>query len=129
MKCVPTFRTFLLKRIKAALFLFSEVKPIPWILAGFHHNWIVNHLMGIISMHVGNTNKWRSREDCHLFILASNNSSYNFISTSYRKFLFNLITSLKILLMCFTFKKNNKRTKKPVNRFLQNGAGAVIRSP
>ena len=30
--------------------------------------------------------------------------------------------------MYFTFKKNNKQTKKPVNRFLQNGASAGIRS-
>ena len=30
--------------------------------------------------------------------------------------------------MCFTFKKNNKPTKKPVNRFLQDGASAGIRS-
>ena len=28
----------------------------------------------------------------------------------------------------FTFKKNNKQTKKPVNRFLQVGANASIRS-
>ena len=49
----------------------------------------------------------------------------NFISISYRKFLFNLITSFKIKLMYFTFKKNNKQTKKPVNRFLQDGAAGV----
>ena len=30
--------------------------------------------------------------------------------------------------MCFTFKKNNKQTKKPVNRFLQDAASAGIRS-
>ena len=30
--------------------------------------------------------------------------------------------------MCFTFKKNNKQTKKPVNRFLQDDAIAGIRS-
>ena len=30
--------------------------------------------------------------------------------------------------MYFTFKKNNKQTKKPVNRFLQDGASAGIRS-
>ena len=30
--------------------------------------------------------------------------------------------------MCFTFKKNNKQTKKPVNRFLQDDASAGIRS-
>ena len=30
--------------------------------------------------------------------------------------------------MCFTFKKNNKWTKKPVNCFLQDGASAGIRS-
>ena len=28
--------------------------------------------------------------------------------------------------MCFTFKQNNKWTKKPVNRFLQDGASASI---
>ena len=30
--------------------------------------------------------------------------------------------------MCFTFKKKNKQTKKPVNRFLQDDASAGIRS-
>ena len=30
--------------------------------------------------------------------------------------------------MCFTFEKNNKQTKKPVNRFLQDDASAGIRS-
>ena len=30
--------------------------------------------------------------------------------------------------MCFTFKKNNKWTKKPANRFLQDSASAGIRS-
>ena len=30
--------------------------------------------------------------------------------------------------MYFTFEKNNKQTKKPVNRFLQDGASAGIRS-
>ena len=30
--------------------------------------------------------------------------------------------------MCFTFKKINKQTKKPMNRFLQDGASAGIRS-
>ena len=30
--------------------------------------------------------------------------------------------------MCFTFKKNNKQTKKPVNCFLQDDASAGIRS-
>ena len=30
--------------------------------------------------------------------------------------------------MCLTFKKNNKQTKKPVNRFLQDDANAGIRS-
>ena len=30
--------------------------------------------------------------------------------------------------MCFTFKKNDKRTKKPVNRFLQDGESAGIQS-
>ena len=30
--------------------------------------------------------------------------------------------------MCFTFKKSNKHTKKPVNGFLQDGASASIRS-
>ena len=30
--------------------------------------------------------------------------------------------------MCFTFKKNNKQTKKSVYRFLQDGASASIRS-
>ena len=30
--------------------------------------------------------------------------------------------------MCFTFKENNKWTKKPVNHFLQDGASAGIRS-
>ena len=30
--------------------------------------------------------------------------------------------------MCFTFNKNNKQTKKPVNRFLQDDASAGIRS-
>ena len=30
--------------------------------------------------------------------------------------------------MCFTFKKNNKQTKKPVNCFLQDDAGAGIQS-
>ena len=30
--------------------------------------------------------------------------------------------------MCLTFKKNNKQTKKPVNRFLQDDASAGIRS-
>ena len=30
--------------------------------------------------------------------------------------------------MYFTFKKNNKQTKKPVNRFLHDGASAGIRS-
>ena len=29
--------------------------------------------------------------------------------------------------MCFTFKKNDKQTKKPVNRFLQDYASAGIR--
>ena len=28
--------------------------------------------------------------------------------------------------MCFTFKKNNKQIKKPVNRFLQDDASAVL---
>ena len=31
--------------------------------------------------------------------------------------------------MCFTFKKNNKQTKKLVNRFLQDNASVGIRSP
>ena len=31
--------------------------------------------------------------------------------------------------MCFTFKKNNKRTKNPVNRFLHDDASASRRSP
>ena len=31
-------------------------------------------------------------------------------------------------LMCFTFKKNNKQTKKPVNCFLQDDASAGIQS-
>ena len=30
--------------------------------------------------------------------------------------------------MCFTFKKNNKQTKKPVNCFLQDDASAGIQS-
>ena len=30
--------------------------------------------------------------------------------------------------MYFTFKRNNQRTKKPVNRFLQDGASAGIGS-
>ena len=30
--------------------------------------------------------------------------------------------------MCFAFKKNNKRTKKPVNHFLQDGASAGMQS-
>ena len=30
--------------------------------------------------------------------------------------------------MCLTFKKNNKQTKKPVNRFLRGDASAGIRS-
>ena len=30
--------------------------------------------------------------------------------------------------MCFTFKKNNKHTKKPVNCFLQDDASAGIQS-
>ena len=30
--------------------------------------------------------------------------------------------------MCFIFKKNNRRTKKPVNRLLQDGASPGIRS-
>ena len=30
--------------------------------------------------------------------------------------------------MCFTFKKNNQQTKKPVNRFLQDDASAGKRS-
>ena len=30
--------------------------------------------------------------------------------------------------MCLTFRKNNKQTKKPVNRFLQDDASAGIRS-
>ena len=30
--------------------------------------------------------------------------------------------------MYFTFKRNNQRTKKPVNRFLQDGASAGIQS-
>ena len=30
--------------------------------------------------------------------------------------------------MCFTFKKNNKQTKKPVNHSLQDDANAGIRS-
>ena len=30
--------------------------------------------------------------------------------------------------MCFTFKKNNKQTKKPVNCFLQDDANAGIQS-
>ena len=30
--------------------------------------------------------------------------------------------------MCFTFKKNNKQTKKPVNCFLQHDASAGIQS-
>ena len=30
--------------------------------------------------------------------------------------------------MCLTFKKNNKHTKKPVNRFLQDDASAGLRS-
>ena len=30
--------------------------------------------------------------------------------------------------MCLTFKKNNKQTKKPVNRFLQDDASAGLRS-
>ena len=30
--------------------------------------------------------------------------------------------------MCFTFKKNNKRTKKPVNCFLQDGASVGMGS-
>ena len=55
-------------------------------------------------------------------MLASN----NFISISYCKFLFNLITSFKIELMCFSFKKNNKQTKKPLIGFLQVGASATI---
>ena len=29
--------------------------------------------------------------------------------------------------MCFTFKENNKRTKKPAHRFLQDGESAGIR--
>ena len=33
---------------------------------------------------------------------------------------------LQIKLMCFTFKRKNKLTKKPVNRFLQDGASAGI---
>ena len=30
--------------------------------------------------------------------------------------------------MCFIFKKNNKQTKKPVNRFLQDDTGVGIQS-
>ena len=30
--------------------------------------------------------------------------------------------------MCFTFKKNNKQTKKPINRFLQDDVSAGILS-
>ena len=30
--------------------------------------------------------------------------------------------------MYLTFKKNNKQTKKPVNRFLQDGASAGVQS-
>ena len=30
--------------------------------------------------------------------------------------------------MCLTFKKNNKQTKKPINRFLQDDASAGIQS-
>ena len=30
--------------------------------------------------------------------------------------------------MYFTFKRSNKQTKKPINRFLQDGASAGIRS-
>ena len=37
---------------------------------------------------------------------------------------FYLITSFKISLVCCTFKKNNRLTKKPVNCFLQDGARA-----
>ena len=35
---------------------------------------------------------------------------------------------IQIQLMCFTFKKSNKQTKKPVNRFWQDDASAGIRS-
>ena len=52
----------------------------------------------------------------------------NFVSISYSKFLFNSIMSFKISLICFIFKKSNKSTKKSVNRFLQDGARAGIRS-
>ena len=44
-------------------------------------------------------------------------------------FLFNLITSLKILkLMCYSSKKNNKRTKKHVNLFWQDSAKAYVQT-
>ena len=48
----------------------------------------------------------------------------NFIPISYSRFPFNLIGSFKIESLCFLFTKNNKRSKKPVNHFLQNRAGA-----
>ena len=49
----------------------------------------------------------------HLVRIASN----NFISISYPKFLFNLITSFKINWYVLLLRKNNKQTKKPVNCF------------
>ena len=38
---------------------------------------------------------------------------------------FNSVRSFKMELMCFTFEKNNKQSKKPINCFLQDGAIAI----
>ena len=62
--------------------------------------------------------------DYRYYLLSIYTSQQQFyLNCAYCKFLFNLIMSFKIGL-----KKNNKLTKKPVNRFLQDGASACIQS-
>ena len=65
--------------------------------------------------------KVRSREVCHLYSLATILSQLVIIC-------FYLILSRPSNISIFSFKKNNKRTKKPPNRFLHHGAMASIRS-
>ena len=67
--------------------------------------------------------KVRSFEDCCLY------KPTTILTSLFTQFSIQLITSIKVLkLMCFICKKNNKRTKKPVNLFWQDGAKAGIQT-
>ena len=69
-----------------------HLKPVPWILAEFRHNRIVQSLyendFDICRQHKVKSGLVKIARP---FILATN----NLIFTSYRKFLFNFITSVK----------------------------------